>query len=53
MSATDRDGRDNTISYSLSGGNASLFAVDSNGVITHTSPFEEVTDADVSVILIV
>ena len=48
MSATDEDGRDNEITYSLSGVDADNFTIDQTGVITHTVLFSEVTTENVS-----
>ena len=48
MFADDSDGRDNTITYSLSGIDAENFTIDSNGAITHTVFFPDVESAEVS-----
>lgn len=48
VSASDGDGRDNTITYSLSGEDKENFTIDANGVITLFMSFPTVTDASVS-----
>ena len=46
--ANDSDGRDNMISYSLSGADAENFTINNDGTVTHTVAFPAVDITNVS-----